>query len=401
MTDRSIPALILCDPQIGALQVGALSMLDRLIVTLHRAGCRPIRVLCPGELPALKRTRAWGIQFEALLHAQPATEPTLVATCELLAQPGDVRKAIQGKARLATRESDLLPVGVVTPDTFSQSAAPSLTGRGGAGQGSVESANSLSARSESVDRLLQGCARVSAEGVAIRVCDVAGARRAERLLWDSLVSDTDGMVDVYFNRPLGRCLSKILIHTPVTPNQISLISVAIGLVAAYQFAHGEYKASILGGVLFQISAIVDCIDGDIARMVFKESWIGKWLDIVGDQVVHVAVFIAIAAGGSKGALGSNAWLLGASAVVGALVSFLVVLRGMRLLKDQARTRWQRRIDQATSRDFSVLVLALACFDKLHWFLWMAAVGVHVFWMTALMVQMPACRRGAGEGISPQ
>ncbi|MBM3840594.1 MAG: CDP-alcohol phosphatidyltransferase family protein [Verrucomicrobia bacterium] len=387
MTDRSIPALILCDPQAGALQVGALSLLDRLIVTLHRAGCRSIQVLCPGELPALKRTRAWEIQFEAGQQARPANEPTLVAVCELLVQPGDVRKAIRNNTRLTTREGELLPFGVVAPDLISKLTDQWLEGQGRAGD----------ATGFTMDSLLQDCDHVCAEGIASRVCDVATAQRAERLLWDSLVSDSDGMVDVYFNRPVGRGLSKILVHTPVTPNQVSLLSVAIGLAAAYQFALGQYVAGVVGGILFQISAIVDCIDGDIARMVFKESRIGKWIDLVGDQIVHLAVFGAIAMGASKAALGSDAWRLGASAITGAVISFLVVMRGMLALRDQALTRWQQRIDQATSRDFSVLVLALACFDKLSWFLWMAGIGVHVFWIAALLVQWAAARRGETKG----
>jgi hypothetical protein len=47
---------------------------------------------------------------------------------------------------------------------------------------------------------------------------------------------------------------------------------------------------------------------------------------------------------------------------------------------------QKLIDSATNRDFSALVLVLACFNRLHWFLWLSAIGSHLFWMTALALQ---------------
>jgi hypothetical protein len=56
---------------------------------------------------------------------------------------------------------------------------------------------------------------------------------------------------------------------------------------------------------------------------------------------------------------------------------------------------QKLIDAATNRDFSVIVLALACAQKLHWFLWMAGIGSHLFWMTALGLQL-AYRPGAAS-----
>jgi hypothetical protein len=55
----------------------------------------------------------------------------------------------------------------------------------------------------------------------------------------------------------------------------------------------------------------------------------------------------------------------------------------------ANSRLQKLIDAATNRDFSVLVLILACFDRLGFFLWAAAIGSHVFWILALILQRPS------------
>jgi phosphatidylglycerophosphate synthase len=177
------------------------------------------------------------------------------------------------------------------------------------------------------------------------------------------------------------------VHTPVSPNAVSLLSIFVGGVAGAMFALGEYKAAIAAAVLFQISAILDCVDGDLARVMFKESVLGKWLDLAGDQVVHVAVFGGIAFGLMKTTPGSPALWLGLSAILGALLSFAVVVRGLRRPQLDRSGRLQKLINAATNRDFSVLVLFLAVCDRLDLFLWVTAVGSHVFWITALALQL--------------
>ena len=74
------------------------------------------------------------------------------------------------------------------------------------------------------------------------------------------------------------------------------------------------------------------------------------------------------------------------AVLGALISFAVIVRGMRRA-NSGNGLLQKLIDAATNRDFSVIVLALALLQKLHWFLWMAGIGSHLFWITALGLQL--------------
>ncbi len=364
-----IPGVIFFEPAIGEIRVAALTLLDRLVIAFHRAGCEPITLVGEGTVPFLKRAQALGIKVKVCPTARVGGESTLVAFSELVVKPADVRRVIEQGGRLASRAGECLPLGVVCGWT-------------GERKGSFD-----------------GLPVVRAEGVAERVTDRSTAVRAEKLLWDSLTSDTDGFVDLYFNRPVGRRLSKVLIHTPITPNQVSLASMIIGLLSAYCFSQGNHGLGVIGSILLQISAMVDCIDGDIARMVFKETRIGKWLDISADQIVHVAVFAAIAMGAGGGHLGSEAWVLGGSLVLGTAISFAVVLRGMLAPKRTAWAKAQRFIDQATSRDFSVLLVALALADRIGWFLWLAAIGVHVFWILVLVIQSSASREDRGRSES--
>jgi len=350
------PAVVFCQQNTGSLRVAALTLLDRLVVALHRAGCGPITVVCRGSLPDLQRSRAWHIEVKAVTASPSLSSPALVATTDLLAQPSDIREVIRQKGRLAATDGTALSIGVAdgssTPPLDQLSALP----------------------------------LVPAKGMAAAIRDAESARAAERALWASLTSSSDGFVDRHFNRPAGRPLSKLLVHTPVSPNTVSITSILIGLLAAGCFAIGTFAMAVTGAVLFQLSAIVDCVDGDIARAVFKESPLGKWLDLAGDQVVHVAVFAAIATGLWRQESAVPALWLGLSAVAGALLSFAVVVRGMQQVTDKSNPRLRKLIDSATNRDFSVLVFVLALLEQLEWFLWLTAVGSHVFWITLLRLQ---------------
>jgi len=151
-------------------------------------------------------------------------------------------------------------------------------------------------------------------------------------------------------------------------------------------ANGSHDAAVWGAIVLQLSAILDTVDGDLARVMFKESALGKWLDMLGDQVVHVAVFAALGVGLYRAGSAAPVLPLTASAVVGVLISSIVVVRGLQQLESRSNARLQRLIESTANRDFSVVLIVLALLDKLHWFLWLTAVGVHVFWIAALIVQ---------------
>ena len=357
--EQPTAALILCDPPVGSLRIAALTLLDRLVVALHRGGCSPIQVACAGALPSLQRSKALGIVVEVVSAIPTMKEPVLIADCRMLVQPVDVRAVIHQRGRLADAAGQSLTLGLVKSFVTSD-----------------------------VEGALKGLVPVRASGVAGRVESRESAAELERRLWASLGSSSDGVVDTYFNRPLGRFLSKILIHTPVTPNQVTVISALIGLASAWFFAQGNYTAGISGAILLQLSALVDCVDGDLARVVFKESPIGKWLDLGLDQVVHVAVFATLAVGLSRAGADAPAVWLGISAAMGAVISFPVVVRARRLSNKDLDTKLEKFIDAASTRDFTALIVFLAVISRLEWFLWLTGITVHIFWIAALIMQLP-------------
>ena len=84
--------------------------------------------------------------------------------------------------------------------------------------------------------------------------------------------------------------------------------------------------------------------------------------------------------------------LAISAAIGVCISFAVVLRGMALPASEENAALHNLIDRMTNRDFSVALLVMAAADQLTLFLWAVGIGVHVFWVTALAVQLMGRRR---------
>ena len=107
---------------------------------------------------------------------------------------------------------------------------------------------------------------------------------------------TDGFMARHFDRRLSRLVSRRIARTPLTPNMVTLFNVAIGLVGAYLFSRGEYGPHVAGSLIFLLCVILDGVDGEVARLKLKETVFGRYLDIITDNIVHVALFIGIALG---------------------------------------------------------------------------------------------------------
>lgn len=222
---------------------------------------------------------------------------------------------------------------------------------------------------------------------------------AERKLFSSLKGEFEGFVDRYFNRKVSRWFTRIFLVLGVSPNVITMVATIVGLLAAVGFGIGTYQAAVIAALLFQFAAVIDCCDGEVARLTFTESAFGAWLDIAMDNVVHMAIFAGIAVGAYQQAAGQGeAWIslvLGAAAVLGNALSFVLVTRAQKI---KAASGWRTPVHAAwsefmlknvASRDFSLIVLLAALLGKLDWFLWMASAGSLAFAVLMLWVIRPS------------
>ncbi|MFM8446298.1 MAG: CDP-alcohol phosphatidyltransferase family protein [Actinomycetota bacterium] len=108
----------------------------------------------------------------------------------------------------------------------------------------------------------------------------------------------DGFFSVFFLRKFSKLLTWLAVKVHATPNQVTLLSFAIGLYSAYLFSRGTFVTILSGAILLQLSIIVDCVDGELARFTRKFSKLGAWLDAVTDRVKEYMVFLGLAYGAS-------------------------------------------------------------------------------------------------------
>jgi choline kinase/phosphatidylglycerophosphate synthase len=169
------------------------------------------------------------------------------------------------------------------------------------------------------------------EGSQIAAVDLAGSfwidvdtpdelRQAERLLVDRAAGKPwDGPVSRLLNRRLSRPISRVVVRRDLSPNAVTVAAFVLSLVAATALALGAVwaVALVVGGLLVQLSSVVDGVDGEVARASLRTSPRGSFLDTVLDRVGDAALVaaLAVATGGDTATLAvAGAALFGALAV---------------------------------------------------------------------------------------
>ena len=134
----------------------------------------------------------------------------------------------------------------------------------------------------------------------------------DRELLNSAVKGSDGFFTTFFVSTYSKYIARWAARRGLTPNQVTLISAAVGVLAAAGFATGERPAMVAGAVLLYFAFVLDCVDGQLARYTRQFSKLGAWLDSIFDRTKEYVVFAGLAIGASR--TGDPAWLLAGAAL---------------------------------------------------------------------------------------
>lgn len=105
--------------------------------------------------------------------------------------------------------------------------------------------------------------------------------------------EVEEYVDLYFNRPLAFLFVKAIYGTNLTPNQLSVFSMLLGVSAAVCVGTGRPGLLPAAAVLLAVSIIIDCSDGQLARLKKNGTPLGRLIDGSADYVVGIAMYTGL------------------------------------------------------------------------------------------------------------
>lgn len=219
------------------------------------------------------------------------------------------------------------------------------------------------------------------QDLCMEITSVEALKESSKRLYGLLGLSSDSPLAVYVNRRLSGLLTSLLVRMPVTPNQVTLLSLLIGLVACWFFWHGGYWYAVLGVLIFHASVIVDLSDGEVARLKFMQSSTGAWLDSICDSIIYSGVLLSIAVALYRHTPEPHTLAVGIAATLAAFINsnldFYVhsVKKSDVIVAPSAATPL-RMI--ANEDNFYLALLAFVLFNKHLWFLWAAAIGCSIY-----------------------
>ena len=106
--------------------------------------------------------------------------------------------------------------------------------------------------------------------------------------------ETENKIDRIFYRPIGFQIARMLRGTGVTPNMITILSIFVGAAVGYFFYPDNLVYNICGILLLVLANILDCVDGQLARLTGIKSAIGRILDGFAGDIWFACIYVAFA-----------------------------------------------------------------------------------------------------------
>jgi len=92
-------------------------------------------------------------------------------------------------------------------------------------------------------------------------------------------------VSIYLSVPLAKL--------SVTPNQITVVWILLGLAADVGVGFSQYWIRVAAAAIFQLSYILDYVDGEVARLQGRTSKRGLFLDLSGHCLIKTGIFLGV------------------------------------------------------------------------------------------------------------
>jgi len=103
--------------------------------------------------------------------------------------------------------------------------------------------------------------------------------------------EVEGVLDLYFYRPIGLRLAEFFEQLKMTPAAVTLLGGICGVVAGHLYYYRDLRINIVGMVLHVCANALDNADGQLARLTQKETRKGRIIDSVADHLVFASIYV--------------------------------------------------------------------------------------------------------------
>ena len=253
-----------------------------------------------------------------------------------------------------------------------------------------------------------------------RVDQPGGVRQVKNMLFSQVTKTTSGFVSRHINARLSIPTSKLLVETGLSPHAITVLLVlTTGLYSAYLVSIArDYSTLLIGGILWQLAAVFDRCDGEVARVKLCESKFGAWFDTVTDNFAYLCGYLGTLVGMIRIHEGQSLYAyVGISSIAAMFVTLFVMysyarrtgsgslqhyLRALTQEVDEAEKSWVQKLMErygfVAKRDFFSFYVFLACAaNQLALVYWFLVTVLHLT-AAAVLLSQPTMMRSYRKSL---
>jgi CDP-L-myo-inositol myo-inositolphosphotransferase len=189
--------------------------------------------------------------------------------------------------------------------------------------------------------------------------------------------------DYYIYARVAKIITRPVLKTSLTPNQITLISLFFGIAAGFLFLLGGYYYLILGAIFMQLVQVFDTVDGAIARFKNLSTNFGGFFDFSVNMITGYIAISTIALGLFFKTSDTLVLIFGLLAVGNFLMmhmlrnSFYLKLPS---IKPANEYQVSKKLCIGGADTFTFLILVCSLFNQLLLLLVVLAIGSGIIWI---------------------
>ena len=103
--------------------------------------------------------------------------------------------------------------------------------------------------------------------------------------------EVEGVLDLYFFRPIGFRLAQFFERLKMTPASVTWLAGLFGVVAGHLYYYRDLRINIVGMAFHVCANALDNADGQLARLSHRESREGRIIDSIADHLGFLSIYV--------------------------------------------------------------------------------------------------------------